>query len=469
MTISYDAFLDAKTSIGGDHGFEPTFIPDRAFDFQSALIQWATKKGRAAIFADCGMGKSLMQLAWAENVVRHTNKHVLILTPLAVGAQMVKEAEKFGVTACRSLDGKFPQSPQVVIANYERLHLFTPQDFSGVVCDESSILKNFSGATKTAVSRFMNKHQFRLLCTATAAPNDFIELGTSSEALGYLPHMDMLKMFFKNDTNTYAAGGNNGGGARRWAGEQMFGGKWRFRGHAERDFWRWVVSWSRAIRKPSDLGFDDRTMTLPPLNMIEHTIKSETPPDGMLFSMPAIGLDEQRKERSRTLEERCEYAAGLTANTGQPAILWCHGVAESKLLKRLTPDAVEVSGDDEDEEKEEKFEAFQTGQARCIVTKPSIAGFGLNWQHCNHQTFFPSHSFEQLYQAVRRCWRFGQLRPVTVDIVASEGEIGVVKNLQRKAHQADEMFANLVSLMGNELHLERKEKERAQVTIPSFI
>lgn len=440
-----------------------------AFDFQRSLIEWATLKGRAAVFADCGMGKSLIQLAWAENVVRHAAKPVLILTPLAVGAQTVKEAEKFGIEAVRSLDGNFSSGSRVVIANYERLHLFDPADFAGTVCDESSILKNFSGATKTAVTRFMAKHKFRLLCTATAAPNDFIELGTSSEALGYLPHMDMLKTFFKNDTNTYAAGGNNGGGARRWAGEQMFGGKWRFRGHAEHDFWRWVVSWARAIRRPSDLGFDDGKLQLPPLKINEHTVKPESPQEGMLFNLPAFGLAEQRAERSRTMVQRCEKAADIVTGTKQPAVMWCHFCYESTELTRITPDAVEVSGDDSDESKEEKFAAFSSGQIRVLVTKPSIAGFGLNWQHCNHQTFFPSHSFEQWYQAIRRSWRFGQTRPVTIDLVSSEGESGVVKNLQRKADAADKMFANLVSLMGNELHIARKERESARISLPSFI
>lgn len=455
--MNYEKFLDAKTSIGGNHGFTPTFMPSMAFDFQKSLIEWATLKGRAAVFADCGMGKSLIQLAWSENVVRHTAKPVLILTPLAVGAQTVKEAEKFGIEAVRSLDGKFPAGARVVIANYERLHLFDPTDFAGTVCDESSILKNFDGVTKDRVTAFMRKQKFRLLCTATAAPNDFIELGTSSEALGYLGYMDMLGKFFKKTGTTMSRKDENRFGV------------WRFRGHAERDFWRWVVSWARAIRRPSDLGFDDGKLILPPLTVNEHIVAPDSPSDGMLFNLPAVGLQEQRSERSRTTDLRCEKAAALVANTNQPAVMWCYLNSESTMLRKMVSGSVEVCGADSDEEKEEKFEAFASGEIRVLVTKPTIAGFGLNWQHCNHQTFFPSHSFEQFYQSVRRSWRFGQTRPVTVDLIASDGESGVVKNLQRKADAADKMFANLVSLMGNELHVARKEREAVKISLPSFI
>lgn len=452
----YLSFIHRKTHLAGSFGFEPTFIPDASFDFQRALIEWAVAKGRAAIFADCGMGKTLMELAFAENVVRKTNKPVLLLTPLAVGAQTIHEAEKFGVDAVRSRDGKF-DGARVVVTNYERLHYFNPEDFAGTVCDESSILKNFDGVTKAAVTDFMRKQKYRLLCTATAAPNDFIELGTSSEALGYLGYMDMIGKFFKKEGSTISRKDENRSGI------------YRFRGHAERDFWRWVCSWARAIRKPSDMGFDDGPLKLPPLHTREHIIEAANPLDGYLFSMPAVGLAEQRNERSRTIDERCEMAAQCVRNTGQPAVLWCHLNSESTMLRKLVDGAVEVTGNDSDDEKEEKFEAFESGQIRALVTKPTIAGFGLNWQHCNHQTFFPSHSFEQWYQAIRRSWRFGQKRPVTIDVITSEGERGVLQNLQRKAVASEKMFTQLVELMNNELRIEKQRTETTETQTPLWL
>ena len=454
---NYDQFIDEKRSLGGNFGFEPQFFPDASFDFQRALIQWAVRKGRAAIFADCGMGKTLMELAFAENVVRREKKPVLILTPLAVGRQVVEEGAKFGVDAVLSRDGKFKEGARVVVTNYERLHYFTASDFAGTVCDESSILKNFDGVTKEAVTNFMLKQKYRLLCTATAAPNDFIELGTSSEALGYLGYMDMLGRFFKKAEHTMSRKDENRSGV------------FRFRGHAERDFWRWVCSWARAIRKPSDLGFDDGVMKLPPLVTREHIVKANAPADGMLFDMPAVGLAEQRAERARTIEERCELAASLASGTAKPVVLWCHLNSEGDRLERLIDGAVQVSGGDADDAKEEAFTAFAAGQIRCLVTKPTIAGFGLNWQHCSHQTFFPSHSFEQWYQAIRRSWRFGQKNTVTVDIIASEGERDVLKNLQRKSDAADAMFSRLVSLMSDELSIKTQRNESLNPEIPQWL
>lgn len=454
--MKYREFISAKTGLAGNFGFEPTFIPWQCFDFQQCLIEWAVRKGRAAIFADCGMGKTLIELAFAENVVRKTNKPVLLLTPLAVGSQTIAEAHKFGVDAVRSLDGKFTGA-RVVVANYERLHYFNPTDFAGTVCDESSILKNFDGVTKEAVTLFMSRQPYRLLATATAAPNDFIELGTSSEALGHLGFMDMVNKFFKKQEATIS---------RK---DEHRSGVYRFRGHAERDFWRWVCSWARAVRKPSDLGFSDGVMSLPPLVTREHVIEASKPLDGMLFTMPAQGLQEQRQERGRTLDERCAKAVECVQNTGRPAVMWCHLNSEGDMLTKMVKGAVQVSGSDSDEAKEEAFNAFQNGQIRVIVTKPTIAGFGLNWQHCDHQTFFPSHSFEQWYQAIRRSWRFGQKNTVTVDVITSEGERDVLKNLQRKAQAADEMFAHLVSLMGNELKIEKATAETITTKAPTWL
>lgn len=453
--MNYADFLASKAQLGGDHGFTPRALPSFLFDFQAALVEWALRKGRAAIFADCGLGKTPMQLVWADEVVRKTNQPVLILTPLAVAAQTIREAEKFHIEARRT-SGQV--HPGINITNYEKLHHFDPADFAGVVCDESSILKSFNGSTRQAITIFMRKLPYRLLCTATAAPSDYVELGTSSEALAYLGHMDMLAKFFINDHNNSVA-------QRGWHNE---GVKWRFRGHAEQPFWRWVCSWARALRRPSDIGFKDDRFVLPPLEEAEHMVKARTLADGMLFAMPAVGLDEQREERRRTITERCEKVAALV-NGHAPALVWCHMNAEGDLLARLIPGAVQVSGADADEAKEEKLLAFANGQARVIVTKPVIGAWGLNFQHCAHLTFFPSHSFEQYYQGVRRCWRFGQTKPVRVDIVTTEGEQKVMANLQRKAEAADKMFSELVRLMCDQIHIERKNDYPNPVEKPAWL
>lgn len=453
----YASFLREKTQAGADSGFEPLWMPDFLFDFQKSMVEWAVRKGRAAIFADCGLGKTPMGLVWAVNVARKTGRPVLYLTPLAVGAQTVREAEKFGIDALQSKKNGDFTSP-VVITNYERLHYFRPGDFGGVVCDESSILKSFDGQRRGEITAFMRHVPYRLLQTATAAPNDFVELGTSSEALGYLGHMDMLNRFFKNDLNNSAQG--------RMRGEVI---KWRLKGHAELPFWRWVCSWARAVRRPSDLGFDDAAFVLPPLNEVEHLVEAMTLADGMLFALPAHGLKEQREERRRTVQERCERVAALVNGSDQPALVWCHLNDEGDMLERLIPDAVQVAGGDSDDAKEERLEAFASGRARVLVTKPKIGAWGLNFQHCNHVAFFPSHSFEQYYQAVRRCWRFGQKRPVRVDIVTTEGERGVMRNLQRKAEQADEMFSRLVEQMNHAQTVERVNTTTKPMEIPAWL
>ena len=453
----YAAFLTSKMQSAPDAGFTPSWMPDFLFDFQSALTDWALRKGRGAILADCGLGKTPMQLVWAENVVRKTNGAVLILTPLAVSGQTLREAAKFGIEAKRADPTAI--GPGVHVTNYERLHHFSASDFAGVVCDESSILKSFEGTTRAAVTDFMRKAPYRLLCTATAAPNDFIELGTSSEALGYLGFMDMLSRFFKNNRNNSATTGMGDDKAPQW----------RFRGHAERPFWRWVCSWARSLRRPSDLGFDDGRFALPELIEREHGVKATRPRDGFLFSVPAVGLAEEREERRRTLTERCELAASLIANTGQPAVAWAQLNDEGDLLEKLIPDAIQVSGKDSDEEKEEKFNAFGSGQARVLVTKPVIGAWGLNWQHCAHMTAFASHSFEQYYQSVRRFWRFGQTRAVVVDHVVSDGEHRVLHNLQRKAEQADRMFTAINNHVREELGIARARAFTKDEEIPSWL
>ena len=457
MMGDYEQFLEQKRQMDDEHGFEPVTIHDWLFPFQSDLVEWATRKGRAAIFADTGLGKTPMQLSWAQNVVEHTSKPVLILTPLAVGAQTVREGEKFGVPTYRSHKGELDHGAAVYITNYERLDYYDWQDFAGVVCDESSILKNFDGAIKSRVTSFMRKLPYRLLATATASPNDFIELGTSSEALGYLGYMDMLNRFFVNDNNTSAT--------NRMHGKAH---SWRFKGHAENIFWRWVVSWARAIRKPSDLGYDDDGYNLPQLTERQHVVRAEKPRGGELFDIPAYSLQEQREERRLTLPQRCEMAASLLTHD-RPAVAWAHLNDESDMLERLIPGAKQVKGSQSDEEKEAILKAFADGEIRVLVTKPKITGFGLNWQHAAHMTFFPSHSFEQYYQGVRRCWRFGQDKPVTVDVVTSEGESRVMENLQRKAQQADQMFSELVRLMQDELQIRRVNEFTKSMEVPAWL
>lgn len=781
--MDYAGFLEHKAQIGGMSGFEPISMPSCLFDFQHFLTEWSIRKGKSAMFADCGMGKSLCQLVWADNVVRHTNRPVLILTPLAVSHQTCQEAEKFGIEARRSRDGKVGK-PSIYVTNYEQLHQFDPADFAGCVADEcfapetvvdmadggrkyikdvregdtiksaagidlvadvhrrevpyavrvtfrgetvtcspnhpwltlrgwvgaqdltptdrlvshstavllvrsgihseisrsreaevlreillsemaddtagdfgegsyfgsprtdrkeeerlaswwksggsqgtrphhgtqpnirprgasedlppierdeartfrawgqweassvaaavadgcagrrmgagvclltgptnsrvslelqdrhrerqsqnrhrsgwslprggseegtgpeegseagfirldglevlepghpdleryrsadgriyfydlgatrhpsfsvngalvhnSSILKSYDGARKKQIVWFMRKLEYRLLCTATAAPNDYHELGTSSEALGELGYKDMLSRFFKNDQNNQIKQRTFMGGrlSRAVTDETA---KWRLKGHAEEAFWRWVCSWARAIRKPSDFGFDDGAFLLPALIEREHVVTAKTLPAGCLFAMPAFGLKEQREERRRTIRERCEKAAELVAHSGQPALMWCHLNAEGDLLSSLVKDGLQIAGADSDEAKEEKFEAFTSGQLRVLITKPKIGAWGLNFQHCAHMTAFPSHSFEQYYQCIRRCLRFGQLRNVEVDMVTTEGELDVIKNLQRKAVQADKMFDALMTHMNSALAIERMNAHTTQEILPSWL
>lgn len=460
--MSYADFLANKAQRGSEHGFAPLWIPDFLFGFQKALCEWSIRKGRGAIFADCGLGKTPMQLVWSENMVRHTNKPTLILTPLAVAQQTVREAAKFDID-CRRSSGIVEAGAHTVVTNYEKLHHFTPSDFGAVVCDESSAIKSFDGKRRAQVTEFLRTIPYRLLCTATAAPNDYTELGTSSEALGELGFMDMLGRFFVNDQN-------NCGTKRGWGlqGGDIRGPKFRFKGHAETPFWKWVCSWARACRKPSDLGFDDSGFVLPELIEREHVVEARTLAPGMLFSMPAVGLKEEREERRRTLTERCERVAELVA-TDESAVVWCHLNDEGDTLERMIPGCVQVSGSTEDDEKEQAYEDFASGDVRVLILKPKIGAWGLNWQHCAHVVTFASHSFEQDYQAVRRCWRFGQTRPVVVDRVATEGEAGISANLRRKSDAAERMFAELVEHMNDALRIDKSAIYHRIPEVPEWL
>ncbi len=456
MSTAYQRIIEARTQFDGDSGFEPVWMPEKIFPFQRSLVEWACRKGRAALFEDVGLGKSIQELTWAENVVRLTNKPVLLLTPLAVGAQMEKEARKFGMDAKRSKDGKHDGAARIVIANYQRLHLFNPDDFGGMVCDESGILKNVDGETRTAVIEFSRRMRYRLLATATPAPNDFIELGNSSEALGYLGFQDMLGRFFKKNEKTSSRS------------DEHRSGLWRFRGHGEQEFWRWVCSWARAIRRPSDMGFSDKGYILPPLDIRQHLVQAKSRPADFLFDMPAVGLKEQRDERRRTINERCEMAAELIGGH-DCSIAWCHLNPEGDLLEKLIPDCVQVSGADADDEKEEKLDAFISRQAKHLVTKPTVAGYGLNLQFCAHQTWFPSHSFEQLHQGCGRSRRFGQKRRVVIDMVTSEGESDVLANIERKMRQAEDMFSNLCRLMHDSQVVTVDRTHNNPIQLPSWL
>jgi hypothetical protein len=405
------------------------------------------------------MGKTPMELAWAENVHRKTGKPVLLLTPLAVGFQIVAEAEKFGHDAAISRNGR-PADARITVTNYEQLPKFDPDDFGGVVCDESSAIKSFDGVTKKVVTEFMRRMPYRLLGTATAAPNDYLELGTSSEALGELGYTDMLSRFFTNKNRTVTSRSNFAAAGRDVG--------WRFKGHSEGPFWQWVSSWARAIRKPSDYGFDDSNFHLPPLEYRTTLVEAHRPAEGALFDVPAIGLAEEREEARRTLNERCEAAADRVSDADS-AVLWCHLNDESTRLAQLLPDALEVTGSDSPEAKEEKLTAFTKGEVRYLVTKPKIGAWGLNWQHCHRMTYFPSHSFEQHYQAVRRSWRFGQENPVTVDVITTKGGEAILQNLQHKAQQADEMFDALIHHMNDALGVQRSRHFTTPMEVPSWL
>jgi len=449
----YRAFVEAKTHLAGEFGFKPVYNNPNAYDFQNNLIEWSLAQGRGATFADCGLGKTLMQLVWAENVYRKTNKPVLILAPLSVSSQTVEEAEKFGIEAVRSRDGTFPSGKGIITTNYERLHYFDAANFGGVVCDESSILKNFDGAIKSSITEFMRKVKYRSMYTATPSPNDYTELGTSSEALGDMAYMDMLQTFFKSNDDTLHPA--------------HIGQNFRFKGHAEPHFWRWVASWARAIRRPSDLGFSDDGWALPELTETHHEIESK-PLDGQLFAMPVVGLPMQREEKKATINERCDLAGELIQGHDS-GVMWCQFNAEADRLCQVVPGSVNLSGADKDEDKEEKFLAFRTGQIKYLVTKPKIAALGVNWQHSAACTYFDDYSYEQYYQAVRRMWRFGQKRPVTVHQIGTTSLSNVATARKRKSEAATVMFDSMMQHMVDAQKHRRIFTETEAVKLPSWM
>jgi hypothetical protein len=452
----YANFIANKKHSTGEYGFEPSWMPDGVFDFQRHIITKAVRKGRIGIFADTGLGKTLISLAIAENIVRHTNKRVLILTPLAVAFQFINEAARIGVgDIAHTKDGML--TSKIVVCNYERLHLLNPDDFICVIPDESSILKNFAGKTRDQIVAFIKRVPYRFLSTATPSPNDFIELGNSSEALGYMGYMDMLTKFFKS--NQGSADSNN----------RNIGEKFYLKPHAKRDFFAWVNQWSIMVKKPSDLGFSDKGYNLHPLRVNRHMVENRHTwcIDGQigLFATPAKSMTEVREEQKLTVTERCEKAIQLAS--GKTSVYWCNLNDESALLSTLDPDAVEIIGGMSIDRKEEILVAFAKGEVKRLITKAKMTSMGLNWQHCNHTVFFPTWSYEQYYQAIRRFWRFGQQSEVTCDMVISEGQERVLSALEQKTEKAIVLHRNLVAAANQDFTHVTKEFDK-KVLLPSF-
>jgi ERCC4-related helicase len=455
--MDYQTFLENKKHSIGNFGFKANYVPDIAFDFQKLIIEKNILKGRIADFLDTGLGKTLIQISTAYNIVKHTNKKVLILTPLAVAFQFILEAEKLGIDDIEySKDGK--HTKKIVICNYERLHYFNSEDFVGVLLDESSILKNFDGKIKQEVTSFVKKIPYRFLSTATPSPNDFIELGTSSEALGYMGYMDMLTKFFKNNQNSVDSNNRN------------IGEKFYLKPHAEKDFFAWVNQWSIMCKMPSDLGFSNERYHLPKLNVNRHIVENQSMVDvngqAVMFTPIAKSMTEVRYEQKQTEEKRCEKAVELAS--GKTSVYWCNTNNESSILKHSDSEAVEIIGSQSIEKKEEILLAFANGQIKRLITKAKMTSMGLNWQHCNHSVFFPTWSYEQYYQAIRRFWRFGQKNEVTIDMVISDGQTRVLEALQQKTQKAIELHENLTANVNQSFTNKVKEFNK-EIIKPNFL
>ncbi len=427
--MSYQEFVERKLTRVPPTGLDDVssiMLAPGLFDFQDALVRWALRRGRAAVFADTGLGKSRMQLAWADAVHRFTGHDVLILAPLAVAAQTVQEGESIGVRVKQCRDGAEVEAG-ITITNYDRLHRFDTAKFGAVVLDESSVIKHHTSKTLALLLEAFDQTPFKLCATATPAPNDWTELGTHAQFLGVCSQVEMLSEYFVHD----------GGDTQTW----------RLKGHAREQFWRWVASWAALVRKPSDLGFDDSRYDLPALRVSQHITKStghDAAATGMLFALEANTLSERRQARRDSLEGRVAECAAMVNADAEPWIVWCDLNAEGDALRAAIPGAVEIRGSDEPEVKEQRLLDFAAGRIRVLITKPSIAGFGLNWQHCARMAFVGvTDSWEAYYQAVRRCWRFGQRREVEVHIFASDLEGAVVNNLARKERDAKAMADSL--------------------------
>lgn len=447
MTLqSYSEFLRGKAKVQPMTGIAGKVdLPDFLFPHQADITRWALRRGRAAIFAGTGLGKTLMELVWAKRVSEHTGRPVLLFAPLAVSFQHEREAASFGIPA-KVVSAR--SDAAIDVTNYQKIDHFDLSIFGGVALDESSILKAYDGATRTRLIESCAAIPFRLAATATPAPNDFMELGNHAEFLGIMSYTDMLATFFTHD----------GGDTQ----------KWRLKGHAEEEFWKWMASWAVMLRKPSDLGYPDDGYDLPPMRRHQHIVSVDYAPSldtGTLFPMEARTLQERIGARRDSISERVELAASITP-TDRPFVWWCNLNAESEALVRAIPGAVEVRGSDKDAEKERKLNAFTAGDVRVLITKPSIAGFGMNWQHCADTGFVGlNDSFEQIYQAERRFWRFGQTSPVNVHFIAAETEGAVVANLRRKERDAERMADAMVRHMAD---LSSAEIRGLTRSVPSY-
>ena len=436
----YHSFIRCKHTAVSKSGFEPRNLSAGLFDYQNHCVEFAVRAGRSAMFLDTGLGKTFCQLEFAREVVEHTNQPVLVLTPLAVAAQTAREAAKFGCDA-KVIRDDADVFNGVNIINYDRIDKLDVSQFSGVILDESSILKNFSGRTRNQLVNAFRDTPYRLACTATPSPNDHTELGNHSEFLGVLNHSDMLPRWFINDT--------------------MNTGDWRLKGHAVKPFWDWVASWARCVSQPSDLGFSDFGHVLPDLNIERHVIdfESQAESQGQLFASPELSATGIHALKRESVEHRAAKVAEMVNGSTEPWLIWCDTDIEADHLARLIPDAVEVRGSDKIEHKEESLLGFADGTIRVIITKPSIAGFGMNWQHCNNMAFVGlTYSYESFYQSVRRCWRFGQTKPVNAHLVMTHAEAAIWRNVSSKASNHDAMKREMREAMQRNagIHVEQR-------------
>lgn len=433
--ISYEDFIASKAITPMLSGFD--IDADRLnvnlFDFQRVIVKWALKRGRAAIFANTGLGKTLMQTSWAHEVARETCGDVLIVAPLCVAHQTVHEGEKFGIEInyCRSQEGI---KPGLNITNYEMLDKFDMEEFHGVVLDESSIIKNRDGKTRNYIIEQCQKVPYRLSCTATPSPNDYMELGNQAEFLGLMTMSEMLAMYFIHD----------GGETSKWA----------LKGHGRTKFWQWLATWSVVISSPADLGFDGSAFELPELVYHPHVVESETD-DGQLFACVASGLMDRNKARKDSIDDRVAECAAIVNASNDQWVIWCHRNEEGEKLQKLIAGSINIQGSDSIDFKEKTIDSFSNGSLRVLITKPSISGFGMNWQHCQNTAFVGlSDSWEQYYQSIRRFWRFGQKKPVHVHVISAESEGAVVANIQRKEDQNKTMQTEMIAHMSESMKKE---------------
>lgn len=455
--MRYEDFVASKFRAQPPAGIDADPTIKTLFPHQRDLVRFALRRGRCGVFADTGLGKSRIEVAWADTIHKHTGKDVLILAPLAVAQQTVSEGASVGVEVTHARDDSDIRRG-INITNYDRLHRFDASRFVAVALDESSVIKHHNSKTLAQLLGAFERTPYKLCATATPAPNDWVELGTHAEFLGVRSRVEMLAEFFVHD----------GGDTQTW----------RLKGHARREFWKWVSSWGALVRSPADLGHDASAYELPALNVTQHTVQTPHDPSHGLFAMEAQTLSERRDARRESLVERVRACADLVNADRQPWVVWCDLNAEGDALCAAIPDAVEIRGSDDADVKERRLMDFAAGRIRVLVTKPSIAGFGLNWQHCARMAFVGvTDSWEAYYQAVRRCWRFGQQRPVDVHVFASDKEGAVVANLQRKERDARAMAdalsaETLESVRASVLGVERETNTynpSARVVVPGFM